>query len=98
MRYNKVSEVILYIKKIWLHLTMKNDYYVYVLMDSSKKGNYKYKNIKLDYEPFYIGKGKNDRINQTLYDSSPFKRNKISKLNENNIKILSKKLYENIMV
>ena len=36
-------------------------YYVYVYLDSRKKGKYVYDNIQFDYEPFYIGKGKNNR-------------------------------------
>jgi len=67
---------------------MRKDYYVYVLMDSSKKGEYVYGDIKFNFEPFYIGKGKGDRINQTIYDKSPFKKNKINKLNELNIDII----------
>jgi hypothetical protein len=75
---------------------MGNDYYIYVLMDSSKKGTYLYGDLILNHEPFYIGKGKGDRINRTLYDKSPFKRNKINKLNKLNIGIISYKIYENL--
>ena len=51
-----------------------NDYYIYILFDSSKKNNYIYGNLKFDYEPFYVGKGRKDRIIHTLYDKTPFKR------------------------
>jgi len=36
---------------------MRNDFYVYALLDPRKPGTYLYGNLKLDYEPFYIGKG-----------------------------------------
>lgn len=72
------------------------DYYVYVLMDSSKPGKYIYDEYEFNYEPFYIGKGRNNRIKDTFYDKSPFKYNKIKKLKENNIDIISLKIVENI--
>ena len=64
-------------------------YYVYALLDSSKKGKYIYDQYSFECEPFYIGKGTGDRIKNTLYDKSLFKRNKIKKLNENNIDIIT---------
>jgi group I intron endonuclease len=71
-------------------------YYVYVLMDSSKKGNYIYGNYSFNYEPFYIGKGTGNRINDTIYDKSPFKRNKINKLKQNNIDIKREIIIDNL--
>jgi len=49
-----------------------------------------------DYEPFYIGKGRKDRIRNTLYDKSPFKRNKIDKLIKANISIISIKVKDRL--
>lgn len=75
---------------------MTLDYYVYVLLDTSKPGDYKYGNYSFNYEPFYVGKGKGNRIKNTLYDKSPFKKNKISKLKENKTEIIHFKIFDNI--
>jgi group I intron endonuclease len=71
-------------------------YYVYVLMDSSKKGKYEYGEYEFDYEPFYIGKGTGNRVNETIHDKNIFKRNKINKLKRNNIDIKTKIIINNI--
>lgn len=76
---------------------MENKYYIYAFLDSSKPGKYTYGDIDFKYEPFYIGKGCDDRIKSSLYDrESPFKVNKINKLRNNNIDIFSIKIYENL--
>jgi hypothetical protein len=36
-------------------------YYVYILLNPKKPGEYKYENISLEYEPFYVGKGTGKR-------------------------------------
>ena len=40
---------------------MRNDFYVYVLLDPRKPGVYKYGPLKFKHEPFYVGKGKGNR-------------------------------------
>jgi hypothetical protein len=72
---------------------MKN-YYVYVFLDLSKPGNYKYDDLYFEFEPFYVGKGNLQRIKTSLSRGSEFKMNKINKIKKNNIKVL--KLYENL--
>ena len=36
-------------------------YYIYVYLDTRKKGSYSFGDFHFDYEPFYVGKGTNDR-------------------------------------
>jgi hypothetical protein len=44
-------------------MVMNSDkYYCYVLLDPRKPGKYKYENIELDFEPYYVGKGMGGRI------------------------------------
>lgn len=45
---------------------MNDMYYVYVYLDPTKKGNYTYDGYKFDYEPFYVGKGKNKKYKSHL--------------------------------
>ena len=66
------------------------------MLDSSKEGKYIYNGYILDYEPFYIGKGCGKRFKDTMYDTTSFKRNKIEKLKNNGIKIITLKLVENL--
>lgn len=39
-----------------------NMFYVYIYLNSLKPGDFIYQDLKFDYEPFYVGKGKNDRM------------------------------------
>lgn len=72
-------------------------YYVYVFLDKSKPGNFEYGDLKFDFEPFYIGKGTGDRIYTSSLDrESPFKVNKIKKIQKSGGEIIKIKLYENL--
>jgi hypothetical protein len=48
---------------------MKNNYYVYIYFDTRKPGRYVYDNYIFDYEPFYIGKGKDKRYYYHIKES-----------------------------
>lgn len=52
---------------------MRSDFYVYVLLDPRKPGNYEYGPLKFKYEPFYVGKGKGKR------DTSHFRQGNLKK-------------------
>jgi group I intron endonuclease len=72
-------------------------YYIYAFLDKSKPGEYRYGNLKFDFEPFYIGKGTGDRITTSLLDrESPFKVNKIKKIKRLGGEIVKLKLFENL--
>jgi len=63
---------------------MFGQYYVYAYLDPRKPGLYVYDEFKFNFEPFYIGKGKSNRMfihlqNKNLSKNS-FKSNKINKL------------------
>ena len=46
------------------------EHYVYIYLDQRKPGKWVYENLTFDYEPFYVGVGKNNRINQHLQPKS----------------------------
>lgn len=79
---------------------MKNKFYVYILLDPRKSGQYVYKNFCFDFEPFYIGKGCGRRIdhhcaNSRLKDKT-YKNCKIKKILSEGIKPIQIKLLENL--
>lgn len=43
-----------------------DDFYVYAYLDPRKLGPFAYSKFKFEYEPFYIGKGRNGRCNSHL--------------------------------
>jgi group I intron endonuclease len=72
-------------------------YYVYALLDTSKPGIYVYGDLVFYYEPFYIGKGTDNRDYHSAFDRhNSFKKNKIKSLNKKNIKVLSIKVFEDL--
>ena len=73
-----------------------NKFYIYVFMDSTKIGNFKYGEYEFEYEPFYIGKGTSDRIITSKCDKRTFKSNKIKSIKNLGGQVVSRKLHENI--
>lgn len=63
-------------------------FYVYVFLDPTKPGIYKYGEYEFDHEPFYVGKGLNRRMfeSRCRSQSNTFKYNKIQKLIRSNSK------------
>lgn len=62
---------------------MKKEYYIYVYLDQSKSGNYNYKKIKFNYEPFYVGLGKREcRLYEHLKESEKncYNRHKFNRI------------------
>jgi hypothetical protein len=60
-----------------------NIFYVYAYLDPRNQGKFKYEDIEFDYEPFYIGKGKNSRMLRHLdpnNEHNQLKKNKIKKI------------------
>jgi len=77
--------------------------YVYVYLNPLKLGNYKYGKFNFNYEPFYIGLGKNKRIDshikKAVYNKEKsFKDNVILKILKENQEPLRYKLYENLTI
>ena len=75
-------------------------YYVYIYLNPLKPGNFNYKKFNFEYEPFYIGMGKGNRINNHLYNYNLEKRNFknfiLKKILKENLEPIRFKLYENI--
>ena len=79
---------------------MNDNFYVYSMLDPRKVGKYVYDNFEFNYEPFYIGKGKGDRIKCHFNPSrlnKPHRRNsKIKKLYSLSLKPIIEKIKENL--
>jgi len=48
------------------------NFYTYIYLDPRKPGCYEYGNYTFDYEPFYVGKGKNDQLKSHLYEANTY--------------------------
>ena len=72
-------------------------HYVYAYLDTRKPGKYIYDDLEFDYEPFYIGQGKNNRCYAGLkYGGSPYKKYKINKILIGGFEPKMIKMYENL--
>jgi len=80
---------------------MENVYYIYVFLDQRYPGVWKYKKLEFKFKPFYIGKGKNKRIEQHFRASQLknkyFKNNRINSIiNEIGELPIHYRIYENL--
>lgn len=76
---------------------MMEKFYVYIYLDPRKNGIYTYNDLKFNYEPFYVGKGKGKRMFDHLHDNSQsYKKNKIKKIEESGLHPIILKIYENL--
>lgn len=77
---------------------MYNNFYVYVYLDPRKSGHFIYSDLHFNNEPFYIGKGKDNRILEGLNSTreNRYKISKISNIRKSNLEVIYYKLYENI--
>lgn len=81
---------------------MENKFYVYVYMDPSKRGSYYYDGLNFSflYEPFYIGKGHNNRDIIHLKDyrlrKKSFMSNRLNKIIKSGESPIVFKLYESL--
>jgi len=71
-------------------------FYVYVYLDPRKPGIYNYGLYEFNYEPFYVGKGKEYRYKRIDKYRSNYFRNKINKIKESGFETIKIKLRENI--
>jgi hypothetical protein len=73
-------------------------FYCYILLDPTKPGIYQYENFKFDFEPFYVGKGKSNRINShdKIKDTKTHKGAKIQKIKKLELEVIKIKLFENL--
>lgn len=55
-------------------------YYIYVYLDTRKKGSYSYGDFHFEYEPFYIGKGTNDRYLSHLRIANGSRKGRVNKV------------------
>lgn len=77
------------------------EYYVYVYLDTRKPGKWEYEGIEFEYQPFYVGKGKGQRIRGHLIPSAlstfSLKINIIEKIiKETGQPPVSRKIYDNL--
>lgn len=73
-------------------------YYCYILLDPTKPGKFQYENFSFEYEPFYVGKGKGNRIDShdKPKDTKTYKRAKIQKIKKLDLEVIKIKLFENL--
>ncbi len=82
----------------------ENIFYTYIYLDPRKLGLYQYGNYTFEYEPFYVGKGKGNRLNEHLYivkkenckSENNYRDYKIRNILDENFKPIILKVEENL--
>jgi len=78
---------------------ISKDYYTYILFKTYKTGKFIYQDLIFNMEPFYVGKGKNDRLNGSKKETNScnrYKGNIIEKIHRENLTVTSMKFQENL--
>lgn len=73
-----------------------DNFYIYIYLDPTKSNKYIYNEYKFNYEPFYVGKGKNRRCYDIKKGRSKYFKNKINKIKRFGYEPIIIKLYDNI--
>lgn len=80
-----------------LDTTRKDCYYVYVLLDSRKEGEFTYGDFTFPYEPFYVGKGIGRRWRYHFWKSkeetNKIKARKIEKIKKEGFTVFCAKIF-----
>lgn len=77
----------------------ENIYYVYILFKTYNTGDFRYDDLTFSLEPFYVGKGKNRRIDQSLdvrKNGNRYKNFIIEKIHSMDLTVTSVKFAENL--
>jgi hypothetical protein len=64
---------------------MKNIFYTYIYLNPLKPGNFNYQEFHFNYEPFYVGKGKEDRIYHHLKEANYFLNTEKESIKDKNL-------------
>ena len=77
------------------------NFYVYLYLNPLKRGNYIFGKLLFEYEPFYVGKGKNSRYmvhnyNSVIDERNKLKQNTINKIRRHGLKPIIVKQYVNL--
>lgn len=77
-------------------ITIVFNFYIYIYLDPRKPGQYEYNDYCFLYEPFYVGKGKGNRLKDKNKSRSTIFKNKIKKLYKLELNPIILKLKDNL--
>ncbi len=72
-----------------------NEFYIYIYLDTRKSGQYCYEDVCFLFEPFYVGKGSNNRW-KIINGRNPHFKNIFNKIKKSGIEPSVIKLFENL--